>query len=122
MRICKLCESTENIQSHHIVSRKQQPALIDCKFNQVDLCILCHNGPQGVHHGGVVELKKLRLDKQNEYFEIFSEEYYEIEEIRKILKIRQKDVAKLIRPLIMEKGMYKKEDIIRQCMGGRLYV
>lgn len=121
MRRCKLCGKVDNIQSHHVVSRKQQPALIDCEFNQVDLCIECHtSGPNAVHNGGFKELKKLRLEKQRDYYVLFDEDFYTKEIIKEILEIRQRDVDKLLRPLIMVNGMYRKEDVIRECMGGKL--
>ncbi|MGL4571832.1 MAG: HNH endonuclease [Clostridium sp.] len=123
MRYCKICGATNNIQSHHIVTRKQQPALIKCKLNQVDLCINCHtSGPNAVHNGGFKELKKLKLEKQREYFEVFNEEGYAKEIIKEILGINQKDVDKLLKTIPMINGKYEKEEIIRACMGGKLLI
>lgn len=33
MRKCKICGSTVNLQKHHVISRKQQPALIKCEMD-----------------------------------------------------------------------------------------
>ncbi|UBK85097.1 hypothetical protein KLF40_08765 [Clostridium perfringens] len=123
MRKCKICGSTVNLQKHHVISRKQQPALIKCEMNLVDLCVYCHtSGPRAVHGNGFNELKKMRLEKQREYFEIFNEEKYSKEVIKDILGINQNDVDKLLRPLKMSNGLYEREDIIRQCMGGKLLI
>ncbi|MFH5837910.1 hypothetical protein ACHM2G_04490 [Clostridium perfringens] len=93
MRYCKLCGSTENIQAHHIVSRKQQPALIKCKHNLVDLCANCHVlSPNAVHNNGFKELKKLRLEKQREYYKLFELESYSKEVIKELLDISQRDL------------------------------
>lgn len=67
-------------------------------------------------------MKKMRLEKQREYFEIFNEEKYSKEIIKDILGINQNDVDKLLRPLKMSNGLYEREDIIRQCMGGKLLI
>ena len=123
MRSCKFCGGNTNIQSHHIISRKQQPALIKCKFNLIDLCVYCHtSGPNAVHGNGFKELRKLKLKQQKEYYEIFSENFYTKEVIKEILEISQNDVDKLLKPLTIKNGMYEKEDIIRQCMGGKLFI
>ena len=105
MRKCKICGSTVNLQKHHVISRKQQPALIKCEMNLVDLCVYCHtSGPRAVHGNGFNELKKMRIEKQREYFEIFNEEKYSKEVIKDILGINQNDVDKLLRPLKMLLG------------------
>lgn len=64
----------------------------------------------------------MRLEKQREYFEIFNEEKYSKEIIKDILGINQNDVDKLLRPLKMSNGLYAREDIIRQYMGGKLLI
>lgn len=123
MRSCKICGDTFNIQSHHIVSRKQQPALINCNLNKVDLCANCHvAGPYAVHKGGFETLKKLKLEKQREYFDIFTEDYYSKDIIKDVLEIRNKEVDMLLKLLTPKNGLYEKEDIIRACMGGKLLI
>lgn len=124
MRICKFCEKTEYviaIQSHHIVSRKQQPALINCKLNLIDVCVECHtSGVGALHNGGFKKLKKIRLELQREYYKIFNEEFYSKEVIKDILEIKQNEVDRLLKTVPNENGLYEKEDVIRACMGGKL--
>lgn len=123
MRYCKFCGSTENIQAHHVVSRKQQPALINCKHNLVDLCANCHvAAPYAVHKNGFEKLKKLKLEKQREYYELFVEEFYSKEIIKDILEIKQKEVDMLLKLVTPRNGLYEKEDIIRACMGGKILI
>lgn len=123
MRRCKLCGSTENIQAHHVISRKQQPALIRCKFNLVNLCADCHvSSPNAVHNNGFKELKKLRLEKQREYYKLFEFKYYPKDVIKELLDIRQKDIDMLLKPVKNVAGFYEREDIIRACMGGKILI
>ncbi|MGG5463522.1 HNH endonuclease [Clostridium sp. B9] len=124
MRSCRLCGDTFNIQSHHVVSRKQQPALINCKLNQVDLCANCHvAAPYAIHKNGFKELKRLKLEKQREYYNIFTEDYYSKDIIKDILEIKNKEVDMLLKLITPNKnGLYEKEDIIRACMGGKLLI
>lgn len=123
MRYCKLCGSTENIQAHHVVSRKQQPALIRCKHNLVDLCADCHIlAPNAVHNNGFKELKQLRLEKQREYYKLFELKYYPKDVIKELLGISQKDIDMLLKPVKNVAGFYEREDIIRACMGGKILI
>lgn len=123
MRSCRLCGNTQDIQSHHIVSRKQQPALINCKLNLVDLCANCHvAAPYAIHRNGFKELRKLKIEKQREYYKLFSEEFYSKEIIKDLLEIKQKEVDMLLKLLTPKDGLYAKEDIIRACMGGKLLI
>lgn len=123
MKYCKLCGSTQNIQAHHIVSRKQQPALINCKLNLVNLCANCHVlAPNAVHKNGVKELKQLRLEKQREYYNLFELKYYPKDVIKELLGIKQREVDMLLKPVKNVAGFYEREDIIRACMGGKLMI
>lgn len=122
MRKCILCGKSQyavEMHKHHVVSRKQQPALINCELNLVDICVNCHvAGPNAIHNKGYENLKKLRKKKQSEYYNIFYKEFYTKDEVREILDIKQEEVDKLLKHLLPT--IYEKEDIIRACMGGKL--
>lgn len=123
MKYCKLCGSTQNIQAHHIVSRKQQPALINCKLNLVNLCANCHVlAPNAVHKNGFKQLKELRLEKQREYYKLFELKYYPKDVIKELLGIKQKEVDMLLKSSKNVAGFYERDDIIRACMGGKLMI
>lgn len=121
---CLICNNP-NSEAHHIVFRKQQPAMIDCSFNKIRLCAVCHKGDKGPHLNRDTDLK-YKKQLQEKLKELFgSKNCYTEDEIKKILKIPKKDAYKLVKPLITiiecgEAG-YKAEDIIRQAMGGKLY-
>ncbi|WWU66106.1 hypothetical protein QJR26_06965 [Clostridium baratii] len=122
MRKCILCGKSEYeiaIHKHHVVSRKQQPALINCELNLVDICVECHTtGKNAIHNKGYENLKKLKRDKQVEYYGIFNKDFYTKDEVRELLDIKQEEVDKLLKHL--SPTIYEKEDIIRACMGGKL--
>lgn len=41
---------------------------------------------------------------------------------RNVLKIADKPLNRLLKPLRVHKGKYIKEEVIRQCMGGKLII
>ncbi|MZK54158.1 hypothetical protein [Clostridium beijerinckii] len=122
---CLVCNNP-NSEAHHIVFRKQQPAMIECHFNKIRLCAVCHKGDKGPHLNRDTDIKyKMRL--QEKLKELFGyKNCYTEDEIKQILKIPKKDAYKLVKPLltIIENDVagYRAEDIIRRAMGGRLYV
>lgn len=112
-------------EEHHIVSRRQQPAMINCPHNKLNLCYDHHRGNKSPHMDRRIDIKykKELQDRLNGMFsfkEIFTEE-----EIRKILLIPKKDVYSLIKSLrVSVKDNivgYSKEDVIRAAMGGKIY-
>lgn len=62
-----------------------------------------------------------KLQFQKKLFKLFSKEEYIEEEIKEILNISNAAVRKIIKTINKHVDKYKKEDIIRSCMGGRLY-
>lgn len=121
---CVVCNNPYS-ESHHIVFRKQQPAMINCSFNKIRLCAVCHKGDNGPHLNRDIDLKYKR-ELQRKLEELFSSKNcYTEDEVKKILNIPQKDAYKLVKPLLTiiegDKAGYKAEDIIRQAMGGKLY-
>jgi hypothetical protein len=52
---------------------------------------------------------------------ILLKEYFTVEELEKLLEIKYKDVYKIVKTLKIHHGnLYKREDIIREAMGGKL--
>lgn len=118
---CKNCGAIGYIESHHIVSRKQQPALIACKLNIKDLCLDCHRGTKGMHGKHPEDIqKRIKLGFQDYLNELFVKDILTIDEISKRLEINEKNTIKLVKLLYPVNGNeYKKEDVIRACMGGK---
>ncbi|WP_243157477.1 hypothetical protein [Clostridium perfringens] len=67
-------------------------------------------------------MKKLRLEKQREYYKLFELESYSKEVIKELLDISQRDIDMLLKPVKNVAGFYEREDIIRACMGGKILI
>lgn len=119
---CQRCDEVGELQGHHIISRKQQPALIKCNSNIINLCWSCHHGTYGIHGKYPEKIREeLRGKFQDKLYELFiDKELFEFEEIQKRLEIKFTDMLRLSKAMYPIAGLYKREDIIRACMGERL--
>ena len=116
---CSICNGVAS-SYHHIVFRSQNKALIKSELNLIPLCIKCHSK---VHSKDGAELDKdLKLELQNKLEILFLKEYLNEEEIQDTLKIHDNACRSLLKTLKVYKEGYKREDVIRACMGGRYYV
>lgn len=116
---CKVCGAATIVTEHHIIKRGQQPALIKCKRNLINLCNECH---YSIHHGkeGHALDVKLQLEFQNFLEGSLLKQYFSREEIQRVLEINSKATDSLCKTLNQYKGMFAREDVIRACMGGRI--
>lgn len=119
MKICKVC-GKPNSEKHHIVFRSQQKALEHCQCNIIYLCGKHHRGDNSPHRNRNIDIM-YKLQFQKKLFKLFSKEEYIEGEIKEILNISNAAVRKIIKTINKHVDKYKKEDIIRSCMGGRLY-
>ena len=120
-RKCELCKLRPASEIHHIIYRSHCKALIKSDINLIPLCQICHTK---VHRGKESkELNhKLRLQFQNKLEILFDKEYLTEEEINDVLKISQTALKGLLKTLTVYKGnLFKREDVIRACMGGKMY-
>ena len=119
-RECELCKLRPASEVHHIIYRSHCKALIKSNLNLISLCQQCH---AKIHRGKESkELnKKLRLQFQNKLEILFDKEYLTEEEINDVLKISQTALKGLLKTLMTYKEGYKREDVIRACMGGKMY-
>jgi hypothetical protein len=117
---CEECGVYGIVELHHIISRKQCKPLEFCKHNFVYLCYNHHrHNKTGVHADRKLD-HKYKLIFQN-FLEIhFLKEYLTREEIKEVLQIKDKPLDILLKPLILQKGKYVREDVIRACMSGKL--
>ncbi|RKI45551.1 hypothetical protein D7V67_16130 [Clostridium paraputrificum] len=87
------------------------------------LCQEHHRGTQGVHGSKGHKLDRLlKLQFQNNLEILFDKEFLTREEIKEVLQIADKPLNRLLKPLVLQKGKYVREDVIRACMGGKLIV
>ena len=119
-RECELCKLRPATEIHHIIYRSHCKALIKSNLNLISLCQQCH---AKIHRGKESkELnKKLRLQFQNKLEILFDKQYLTEEEINDVLKISQTALKGLLKTLTVYKGnLFKREDVIRACMGGKI--
>ena len=119
-RECELCKLRPASEIHHIIYRSHCKALIKSNLNLISVCQQCH---AKIHRGKESkELnKKLRLQFQNKLEILFDKEYLTEEEINDVLKISQTALKGLLKTLTVYKGnLFKREDVIRACMGGKI--
>ncbi|GAA0825406.1 hypothetical protein [Clostridium tertium] len=123
-KYCIVCGSPF-AEEHHIVFRKQQPAMINCPHNKLNLCYDHHLGKESPHMDRRIDIKykKELQDRLNGMFS--SKEIFTEEEIGKILLVPKKDSYRLIKPsrISVKDNIvgYNKKDVIRAAMGGKLY-
>lgn len=105
------------LEKHHIVFRSQGG--LDFELNYKRLNWEDHRGPNGPHMNRETDLKYKR-ELQRKLFEIFTDDYYTVNEIRKMLGLKKKQ-ARVFRKLPYGPDGIKREDVIRRLMGGKLY-
>lgn len=123
----KLCEECLKIgiytrgEDHHIVFKSESKPMDKCYFNHAYLCNKHHRDHKaGAHFNRELNIK-LKLRVQAKLEELFTQETYSITEIKDKLKISYGACKSLCKLMSCHIGMYKREDIIRICMGGKLY-
>ena len=116
---CEVCGANGIVTEHHRINRGQQPALIKCKKNLINLCNECHFS---IHHGkdGHALDQKLKLEFQNYLEIVFDKQYFSREEVQEILEINSRATDSLCKTLNQHKGLFAREDIIRSACGGKL--
>lgn len=119
MRYCKICFSTNSIESHHIIFRSQSKALINCKLNQVDLCNYHHNFLHHNRNGYKLDYK-LKLEYQNLMEMLFIGQAFTLEEIQETLDINYNAVYSLSKLIKKERNKYTRESLLIALCGGKL--
>lgn len=120
-RWCVAC-GTSYIELHHIVFKSENKALEDCKLNHIYLCPDHHRGTYGPHGAkGSRYNKKLKLEFQRKLENLWDKALLTKEDINKVLEIPETALTKLLKIVKSVNGKYEKEDVIRACLGGKLY-
>lgn len=122
MKECCIC-GRHNGEEHHVVFRSEQKALIKCPHNKKHLCSDHHRGTYGVHgkNGQALNLK-LKLDFQNWLQSVFIENrYYSPGDVQRTLEINVNCTERLLKTVPHKCYLYRGLDIIRACMGGKIY-
>jgi DNA-binding CsgD family transcriptional regulator len=106
------------MHKHHIVFRSQGG--LDFRLNLINLTYEQHEGNHGPHRNRKVDLI-LKTDLQDQLYKIFSKDEYTITEIAERLEKSVKYIEKHFRSVPQAAGLYKREDLIRKLMGGKIY-
>lgn len=110
-------------EKHHIVFRSHGG--IDSDLNLIRLPMTFHKGLNGPHHNKATDLV-LKLSLQERYFELFSRKHYNLEEIIRIIGPHNKKSRVALEKQIKKQNVctskgYRREDIVRTLMGGKIY-
>lgn len=117
MRPCEVCGAPG--ERHHIVFRSHGGLNID--VNYAYLCTWHHTqGPDAPHRNHWRDLL-LKLRMQRDLENMLWAETYRTEEIAEIIGIGRRSLEKKMRRVPNKQGNYKREDIIKFLMGGKLY-
>lgn len=117
MKPCEVCGRPGH--KHHIVFRSQGG--MDIKVNYAYLCVYHHEyGPEAVHTCRATDLR-LKVCMQRQLESMFSDTEYRIEDIAKSVECSRKKLQAAMKAVHHRNGTYRREDIIRFFMGGKLY-
>lgn len=117
MRPCEVCGAPG--ERHHIVFRSHGG--LNINVNYAYLCTWHHTqGPDAPHRNHWRDLL-LKLRMQRDLENMLWAETYRVEEIAEIIGIGRRSLEKKMRRVPNEQGNYKREDIIKFLMGGKLY-
>ncbi|MBU3102963.1 HNH endonuclease [Clostridium gasigenes] len=114
-----------SVEGHHIIYRSETSAMINSPLNLIMLCHIHHRGNNGPHMRREIDIKYKREFQQRLEYLFSLKECYSEDEVKEILMIPKQDARKIVKVLctviIGDDVGYKREDIIKQAMGGRLY-
>lgn len=119
MEYCEVCGRNQ-VEHHHIVSRRQAIYMTNIKLNIKTLCIEHHKGSKGAHGNRAVDLK-YKLELQEKLILLFDKDFYSEKEIKEKLETNLIEVRKITKKMMLYKEGYEKEELIRRLMGGRIY-
>jgi hypothetical protein len=116
-KCCEVCGKNV-VERHHIIFRSQGG--LDFPLNYKYLCLEHHKENKGPHRNKKIDLE-YKLELQVKLKNILDKDYYTENELIKILELNRTQAHKICRKFPLYKEGYKKEDIIRRLLGGKVY-
>lgn len=116
MCTCVLCKKKG--EKHHIVYKNQGG--IDIPLNYIYLCNYHHRSSEGPHKNRKIDIKYKKI-MQQKLIDILKDNYYDIKDVSKILEINPRQADILSTQVRKYKLGYKKMDLVKRLMGGKLY-
>lgn len=105
-------------ERHHIIFKCDKG--IDFPLNYVYLCAEHHRGKNGPHKNRKIDLT-YKLELQKKLGEILKKEFYSVDELTRLLELNNSQVKTICKNFKYCKEGYKKADILKRLMGGKLY-
>lgn|GEM_PF-328449 len=105
-------------EKHHIIFKRDGG--LDFHLNYVYLCAEHHRGKHSPHRDMKINIA-YKLKFQKEIFKILVKKYYFMDELIKLLLLNPSQARTICKKFKLYKEGYKKEDIIKRLMGGKLY-
>lgn len=102
---------------HHIVFKGSKTIIVYLPINEVDLCKKCH---EEVHKNRDMD-RKYKSILQKKLESMFSQEYYDVNDIKNILKINRYQLKVLLKNVNPQGGGCSSGEVIKYLMGGRVY-
>jgi predicted XRE-type DNA-binding protein len=94
--------------------------MVNVPVNFKDLCPSHHRGNGSPHMNKKKDLQ-YKQELQARLNVMFHKDYYTLNEIKEILEISKSEAEKVVNKTPIFKEGYKREDIIKRCLGGRFY-
>ena len=113
----KCYECNKKAGKHHIVFKGSKTIIIYMSINEIPLCKSCHHQ---LHRNKDMDIK-YKLLLQNKLRNLFANEYYNLYEIKSILRISSYQLQSLDKAISKHSVTYSQEEIIKYLMGGQLY-
>lgn len=116
IHFCKIC-GQPFAEKHHIIFKSQCKPLDKCIYNHVYLCAKHHRDHrQGVHFNKELD-SYFKTQFKGKLEQLFTDDSYCMEDIKDKLRIGNNAAKSLCKMMYLCNGKYKREDIIRRCMG-----
>lgn len=113
---CAVCDKEG--ERHHIVYKSQGG--LDFPLNYVYLCAEHHRGVNGPHKNRKIDLK-YKIEMQKKIEQILTDDFYKLKDFMELLHINKRQAKLITKDFKLYKEGYRKKDIIRRIMGGKLY-
>lgn len=115
MPFCHECSTKAG--KHHIVFKGSKSIIVYLPINEINLCKKCH---KEIHLNKAMDYRYKCL-LQTRLKSLFPEQHYNLEEIKRLLKLKHIQAKLLARHVQSEDSGYSSDDVIKYLLGGKLY-
>lgn len=105
-------------EKHHIIFKSEGG--LDIPMNYVYLCAEHHRGKNSPHRNKKIDIG-YKLEFQKKLHKTLIKDYYSMDELMKLLLLNPSQARTICKKFKLYKEGYKKEDMIKRLMGGKIY-